>query len=116
MKSFLVQPFHQRVYVTTDPHKFKNKYNSYAIETDRMELKELADCRGMAVHLTKKNKPALFMLYLADEYEDSTLFHECLHLAHFVMEYASAPISVESTETQAYLMEYIAATTRKKLK
>ena len=116
MKSFLVQPFHQRVYVTAGSQEFQRKYNSYAPETERMELKELEDCRGMAVHLTKKNKPALFMLYLAYDYDDSTLFHECLHLAHFVMEYASAPISLESTETQAYLMEHIAATTRKKLK
>lgn len=116
MKSFLIQPFHQRVHVTADPQEFQRKYNTYASETERMELKELEDCRGMATHLLKKDKAALFMLYLEPNHDDSTLFHECLHMAHFVMDYVCAPISMESTETQAYLMESIVANVRKKLK
>lgn len=116
MKSFLVQPFHQRVYVSQDPAAFSSKVNKYAPADEQMEAKELDDCRGMAVHLCKDGKVALFMLYLRNDYDDTTLFHECLHLAHYMMDYCSAPISMESTELQAYLMEHIAATTRKKLK
>jgi hypothetical protein len=115
MKSFLIQPFHQRIHLTTIPGEFRRKYNAHAPENGLMELSEFEECRGMAAHLVKKGKPALFMLYLSHDYDEGTLYHESLHLAHFVMDYASAPISMESTETQAYLMEHIAATARNKL-
>lgn len=114
MKSFLVQPFHQRVHVATRPAEFIAKYNRHCTESEKMHLKELHQCRGMAAHLDE-GKP-LFILYLPENVSCGTLFHECLHMTHFIMDYASAPISMESTETQAYLMESIAATVRKKLK
>tara|TARA_B110000908_G_scaffold154880_1_gene192594 strand:+ start:333 stop:677 length:345 start_codon:yes stop_codon:yes gene_type:complete len=113
LKSFLVQPFHQRVHVTTASGEFIAKYNRHCTESEKIQIKELDQCRGMAVHLDE-GKP-LFMLYLPGDVSCGTLFHECLHMAHFIMDYASAPVSLESTETQAYLMENIAATVRKKI-
>lgn len=114
MKSFLVQPFHQRVHLTTEVGEFIAKYNRYCVESEKMTEKELESCVGMAIHLDE-GKP-LFMLYIPLTVSCGTLFHEALHMAHFIMHYASAPVSMESTETQAYLMENIASSIRKKLK
>lgn len=114
MKSFLVQPFHQRVYLTSDVTEFVSKYNKHCVESEKVTPRELASCLGMAVHLDE-DKP-LFMLYLPELVSCGTLFHEALHMAHFIMHYSSAPVSIESTETQAYLMENIVSSIRKKRK
>ena len=114
MKSFLVQPFHQRVHITTTVEECVAKYNKHCGELEKMTLKEMAKCRGMAVHLDE-TKP-LFMIYVPQDVPHGTLYHECLHMAHFIMHYSSAPISMDSTETQAYMMENIAENVRKKLK
>ena len=87
MKSFLVQPFHQRIHISQNAKAFRSKFNKYAPIDEHMDDKELEDCRGMAVHLTKDGKQALFMLFLRHDYDDSTLSHEELHLAHFIMNY-----------------------------
>lgn len=114
MKSFLVQPFHQRVYITTVIGECLAKYNRNCGELEKLTLKEMVGCRGMAMHLDEV-KP-LFMIYVTKDVSHGTLYHECLHMAHFIMHYSSAPISLDSTEIQAYMMENIAENIRKKLK
>lgn len=114
MKSFMVQPFSQRVYVTKDKKQFSSRYNRNIGNGEKMTITELESCAGMAVHLERKEKAALFMMYMRDDCP-YTLFHESLHMAHFIMHYCDAPINLESTETQAYLLEHIAKMTHKKL-
>jgi hypothetical protein len=115
LKSFKVQPFGQRVYVSREPSRVVSRYNNHAAAEDKCTLEELAGCRGMAIHLEPKGKSkVLFLLYLRG-WDPTTLFHESLHMAHFLMEYCSAPINMESTEMQAYLMEHIADNAAKKL-
>jgi len=114
LKSFLVQPFHQRVHITTEVGEFVSKYNKCCGDTDKMTIKEMDNCRGMAAHLDE-GKP-LFMIFVPQDVPHGTLYHECLHMAHYIMHYSSAPISMDSTETQAYMMENIADNIRKKLK
>lgn len=122
MKSFKVQPFAQRIYVSQDSHQTVTRYNNHAGCDEKTSLGELSGCRGMAFHLMPKGKsPALFLLYLPDDWsrntfvDISTLFHEALHLTHFVMDYCALPLGLESTEAQAYLMEHIADMVQRKL-
>ena len=115
MKSFLVQPFCQRIYVTDDPQAFVRKYNRHAPDDARMTVSELNTCVGMAAHLDSPTNSPVFIIYLRADSDDATLYHEALHMTHYVMDYSGAPLSIESTETQAYLMTYIADITRKKL-
>ena len=114
MKSFLVQPFHQRVHLATEVEECVTKYNKHCGQLEKMTVKELQKCRGMAIHLDE-SKP-LFMIYVPHDVSHGTLFHECLHMTHFIMQFSSAPITLESTEIQAYMMENIAENIRKKLK
>jgi hypothetical protein len=115
MKSFLSQPFCQRIYLTLDPLAFTRRYNRYAADDEKMLITELEDCVGMAAHLEAKGKSPLFMMYLQSDCDDATLYHESLHLAHYLMDFSGAPISMDSTETQAYLMTHIAAMAKEKL-
>jgi len=39
--------------------------------------------------------------------ELTTLTHECVHIAHCIMERNGIPINFENTETQAYLTSYL---------
>lgn len=116
MRSFTVQPFDKKVYLTSDPAEFTRRYNLYA-STEPMTESELKGCRGMAAHVVRDDKAphALFLLYLPQDYDVSTVFHEALHMAHFLMDYTGMPIDMESTELQAYTMEYIAGQVFKRL-
>lgn len=116
MKSFTAQPFGFRVHVTSCPKEFTTRHNLYAPPYAHMKPEEAARCAGMADHQVREKSPhALFLMYLPEGFSMSTLFHESLHMAHYIMEYAGSPIDLESTETQAYLMEYIAESALKKL-
>ena len=129
MKSFLIEPWGQRVYVSSDPKRTMSRYNKHpsCAGEDQTSLEELLENRGMAMHFEGKgqNKP-LFLFWLAPDQQlpqltakeweaISTVFHEALHMAHYLMDYCGAPINMDSTETQAYLMEHIAEMVRKKL-
>ena len=103
----MVQPFGQRVYVTADAKAFVRAYNR--ISEVAMELDEADRCDGMAVRGEK------FLIYVRPGADHSTYYHEALHMAHFIMEHCAQDINLESTETQAYLMEHIAESVRKKL-
>lgn len=81
-----------------------------------MGLSDMDNIRGMAAHLEEEGKPVLFMLYLTVGCDASTLYHEALHMAHYVMAFSGAPISLDSSEMQAYLMEHIAESAQKKMK
>lgn len=116
MKSFRVPPFNVRVYVTSEPEEFVKRHNLYASSDDAMDEGELTGCLGMAAHQVRAKAPhALFLLYLPPDCTAGTLFHEALHLTHFLMEYHGMPIDMESTELQAYTMEYVAAQAARKL-
>ena len=114
MKSFMVQPFAQRVSCTKDKKQFASRYNRNVGDGEKLTIAELDTCSGMAVYLDKRDKPPLFMIFLSTDCT-FTLFHESLHMTHFIMSYCDAPINIESTETQAYLLEYIAKQGRLKL-
>lgn len=116
MKSFTVQPFGQRIHVTADAAEFVRRHNRHAPEAERTTLQEIAGCAGMASHFEVHGDDAVFLLYMREDYDADTLYHESLHLAHFVMHFCNVPISVESTETQAYLMGDIATRAAEKIK
>ena len=105
MKSFVVPPWGQRVHVTDNLARFVSRYNRHA--TDNFTQSDYGGAVGLAVKVDTAKGP-LFMLYLSRGCCAGTLHHEALHMAHFIMEYAGAGISIETTETQAYTMEYIA--------
>ncbi len=122
MKSFIVQPWNQRVYVSSDPARVIARYNRHSDAEEKMTLDELENCRGMAIHLQPKGKcKTLFLLFLSPSWDPThfadlqTLHHEALHMGHFLMEYCGQPINMDSTETQAYLMEHIAERARRKM-
>ena len=122
MKSFKVQPFSQRIYVSQNASQTVTRYNNHAGCDEKTSEEELHGCRGIAFHLAPTGKSlALFLLYLPADWNHSnfadisTLFHEALHLTHFVMDYCSLPLALESTEAQAYLMEHIADMVQRKL-
>ena len=116
MKSFVVQPFAQKIGVTSDPKEFLAWWNKYNENADKMDFKQLARCQGMAAALDERPKLPQYVIYLPVDYTITTVFHEALHMAHFIMERCMAPINAESTETQAYLMEHIAEKAVEKLK
>ena len=122
MKSFKVEPWGQRVYVSSDSKKVMARYNNHAACVEKETAEDFLDCRGCAYYLPAKGRnKVLFMYYVSPSWSPlvwddlSTLFHEALHMAHYLMEYCGAPINLDSTETQAYLMEHIALMARKKL-
>lgn len=116
MKSFIVQPFAQKIGVTSDPKAFIEWWNKYNANVDKMDLKELGRCQGMAAALDDRPKLPQYVIYMPVDFTVTAVFHEALHMAHFVMERCMAPINAESTETQAYLMEHIAEKVMEKLK
>ena len=114
MKSFMMQPFDKRVYITQCPVEFANRYSLY--DTEVMLPEELNACQGMAGHVVRNKAPnALFIIYLAQGTPPSVLWHESLHMTHFLMDYCGMPIDMESTELQAYTMECIAMMAAKRL-
>lgn len=116
MKSFLVQPFGQRVYVTADGGEFLARYNREKRKHKKaMKPTELDGTNGMAVSIKTQHGIRYFALYIKDPKTLSTIFHESLHMTHFLMKHAGMPICPSSTELQAYTMEAIAEQTWKKL-
>jgi hypothetical protein len=116
MKSFLIQPFGARIGITSKPSEFAAWWNKYAVAKDKMDLKFLDKCRGMAATIDDRPVAPLFVLYMPVGYELTTAFHEALHMAHFLMDYFDSPINLESTDLQAYLMEHIVEKILEKVK
>lgn len=120
MKSFKVQPFDQRVGVTTDWKEFLKHDQDYALtlhekkivdeEHVPVEEKDLVHCLGMTGYWQYLPRGEIkFLIFVKNPKDTSCIFHEALHAAHYVMEHCGQPIDLDSTETQAYLMEFIAA-------
>lgn len=116
MKSFIVLPFRVRMGVTSSAKEFVNWWNKYCAAKDKLDQSYIERCAGMAGVLDDRPQSPLFVMYLAPEYSESILFHESLHMAHFIMDYSESPINLDSTEVQAHLMEHIAAKVTEKLK
>lgn len=115
MKSFTVQPFGVQVGLTSDPAEFVRWYNKYEPPANRMDIEEMTGVRGMAAHSEDRPKDPKFVLFVAPDHDTATLYHEALHIVHYVMEFHGMPINLESSDTQAHLMEYIVAMAEKKL-
>lgn len=93
--------------MTSDAKEYVSWFNKFTPDREKIDAKEMDKCGGMAAYLDDRETHPFFAIYMAPGWETTTLFHEALHMAHFIMEHCSAPINLESTETQAYLMEHI---------
>jgi len=120
VKTFVVQPFDQKVGVTTNWEEFLKHDQDYALvlhkkkliddEHDPVEEKDLVHCLGMTGYWKYQPRDEIkFLIYIKNKKDTSLIFHESLHAAHYVMEHCAQPIDMDSTEVQAYLMEFIAS-------
>ena len=120
MKTFTVHPFEQVVGVTTDIGEFLKHDESYMgillkegitdVCFMQAEEKDVRNCQGMSSYYQYGKKPFVkFVVYIRpDNTKDASLrFHESLHVTHQIMEHCGQPIDYESTEIQAYTMEYV---------
>lgn len=60
---------------------------------------------GMASVLYGSGAP-FFTMFLPNE-DVSIVVHECVHMAHMLMDEHAIPVSMENTETMAYLTGYL---------
>ena len=128
MKTFIVHPFEQVLGVTTDIKEFlqhEEKYIELMLEMGlvdhgfiQSEEKDVKNCLGMTIYFEYGKKPFVkFVVYIAPhKVKDVSLrFHESLHAAHYIMQHCRQPIDFDSTEIQAYMMEYISENIKKLL-
>jgi len=119
MKTFIAQPFEQKVGVTTKWQEFLKHDQDYALVLHKKKLidddhqpveeKDLVHCLGMTGYWKYRPREEIkFLIYIKNKRDISLIFHESLHAAHYIMEHCGQPIDFESTEIQAYLMESIA--------
>jgi hypothetical protein len=84
------------------------------VELAKMEKAKGIDCGinvdgvlGAVVPMADQNGVVFHMMYLGPELEESTLFHEALHVTHFMLEAVGVPLGIENTELICYTQEYV---------
>lgn len=50
---------------------------------------------------------AMFWLVFPEEPDVATLAHECCHIVDYLFDYTGIPISVDNTETRAYMVGWL---------
>lgn len=77
------------------------------------EFEKLNDAEGRLIKHSpgsyfygKINEQIVFVIIWRDETLD-TIIHECVHMAHCIMECIGSPISLVNTEMEAYLVTYL---------
>ena len=71
---------------------------------------------GMVMPLKDENGVEFTFVYLEDEADNFTIWHEALHIVHFMLDARGIPLTVENTEVQAYLQETVVKVLQKEIK
>ncbi len=88
----------------------------YVEKYNGAKLEENSDKNLGALYAVEdSNGTAFSIMYLSDEADEDTLWHEANHLVHFMMHEMGVPICLENTEIMAYTQEQIVNLCRKEI-
>ena len=108
MKHIVIEPFGTVVHVCLSKKDLKKNFGK--------DLDHWVDAEGYAAELTSDSGNKLLLIYLPNGYNEEVLWHECLHMTHFIMKYHGIDVdeSVSSSETQCYLQAHIVDQVKRK--
>lgn len=65
------------------------------------------DTGAVVEYVKEKNYTASWVLFDINKYKESTVVHECLHLAHHLLEPRGLKLKDSTSEAYAYLIEFL---------
>lgn len=112
MKSFRIIENVYRKHVTVCIEPDRKKAEAW-IKSRADADKDLSRCLGTTLYPNKPGKDLLVWLRRGDDI--TTLAHEFLHCATWILQTAGVPISCENDEPIAYLQEFLLASALQRL-
>lgn len=110
MKYIVIEPFQYVMYLTLGEEDFTK-----TVSKKNLGHFPVAGSCGLVMPLEDINGVAFCLVYLEDEADEGTLWHEALHVVHFMLEARGVPLTVANTEVQTYLQEYVVKLFKKEI-
>ena len=76
------------------------------IKINNLKSDTIGNADGTALQFVKDDE-APFLVMASKGWSFSTLAHESVHIAHFILDNAGVPINMENTEIVAYLTQHL---------
>ena len=105
-----VEPFGFLFAVYAGPEKFiKATLKNFGVDM----TENVMGASGYAGYLSDSSGASYFHMMLPEEYNEETLWHECLHMAFMMLDHASVEVSPDNHEILCYLQGHIAYQAKK---
>jgi len=111
MRKITVPPYNYFIYLTLGEDEFIKLCKQKGLPPIPLE-----GTLGLVLPLEDINGVGFSMMYLRDDADTETVYHECLHAVHFMFESYGLPMGVENTEAQAYTQGWLAQEVYKHIK
>jgi len=103
MNKIVVPPYNYFIYLVLGEEDFKKVSKKKGIPEIPLE-----GTLGLVLPLEDINGVGFSMMYLREDADEETVWHECLHAVHFMFDAFNLPMGVDNTEAQAYTQGWIA--------
>ena len=103
LKPLIIEPYQHTMYLCLGESELKALETKFGFNSGI----GLGNSLGAVVHMGDESGNSFNVMYLGMDLDDSTVYHECLHLTHFMLDRVGVPINMENTELLCYTQEHV---------